>query len=318
MQAFRELKRAFDPDNRMNPGNIVDARRCHRPPALRHAATRRGSRRPCSTSPTQGGFAAAIEMCNGVGACRKTLEGTMCPSYMATTRRGALDSRARQRAPRRALGRLPAKGVHRASPLRGDGPLPRVQRLQGRVPVERGHGEAQVRVSPPLLPSQRPAAAQPAVRAHRADESTWALGCPGSSTGSRRSRPAAGCSEKVAGIDRRRPLPALAAQTFTDWFARRTAPAAAPRGEVGAVQRHVHHVQRAGDRRAPPSRLLEAAGYRVVLVDRKCCGRPLDLQGHARRGARPRRLERRALWRPTRARGVADRRARALVSADPA
>src|SRR5688572_33124470 len=33
---------------------------------------------------SQGGFAASVEMCNGVGACRKTLEGTMCPSYMAT------------------------------------------------------------------------------------------------------------------------------------------------------------------------------------------------------------------------------------------
>src|SRR5207244_9427216 len=32
----------------------------------------------------QGGFAAAVELCNGVGVCRKTLEGTMCPSYMAT------------------------------------------------------------------------------------------------------------------------------------------------------------------------------------------------------------------------------------------
>src|SRR3990170_2113264 len=32
----------------------------------------------------QGGFAAAVEMCNGIGVCRKKLEGTMCPSYMAT------------------------------------------------------------------------------------------------------------------------------------------------------------------------------------------------------------------------------------------
>ena len=26
----------------------------------------------------------AVEMCSGVGACRKKLSGTMCPSYMAT------------------------------------------------------------------------------------------------------------------------------------------------------------------------------------------------------------------------------------------
>ena len=33
---------------------------------------------------SQGGFALAVEQCNGVGACRKVGEGVMCPSYMAT------------------------------------------------------------------------------------------------------------------------------------------------------------------------------------------------------------------------------------------
>jgi len=56
----------------------------HREPALRRVVTRRGSRRRCSISRGRGGFAAAVEMCNGVGVCRKKLEGTMCPSYMAT------------------------------------------------------------------------------------------------------------------------------------------------------------------------------------------------------------------------------------------
>jgi Fe-S oxidoreductase len=31
-----------------------------------------------------GGMGGAVEMCSGVGACRKKLAGTMCPSYMAT------------------------------------------------------------------------------------------------------------------------------------------------------------------------------------------------------------------------------------------
>ena len=83
MQAFRELKRAFDPDNRMNPGNIVA-------PAGVTEHLRYGTQYTTWEPKTlldfseQGGFAASIEMCNGVGACRKTLEGTMCPSYMAT------------------------------------------------------------------------------------------------------------------------------------------------------------------------------------------------------------------------------------------
>jgi Fe-S oxidoreductase len=84
--------------------------------------------------------------------------------------------------------------------------------------------------------------------------------------------------EKVAGIDRRRPLPPLAAETFTAWFARRSAPAAAPRGEVVLfhdtfVTYNTPEIGRAA------VELLETAGYRVVLVDRKCCGRPLISKG---------------------------------------
>src|SRR3712207_6259119 len=32
----------------------------------------------------QGSFAAAVELCNGSGFCRKKTGGTMCPSYMVT------------------------------------------------------------------------------------------------------------------------------------------------------------------------------------------------------------------------------------------
>src|SRR5439155_1154254 len=57
----------------------------------------------------QGGFAASIEMCNGVGACRKTLEGTMCPSYMAT-KDEEHSTRGRANALRAVLsGRLPSQ-----------------------------------------------------------------------------------------------------------------------------------------------------------------------------------------------------------------
>src|SRR5204863_1635073 len=83
--------------------------------------------------------------------------------------------------------------------------------------------------------------------------------------------------EKVAGIDRRRPLPALASETFTDWFARRTAPPAT-RGEVVLfhdtfVTYNTPEIGRAA------VEVLEAAGYRVALIDRKCCGRPLISKG---------------------------------------
>jgi Fe-S oxidoreductase len=109
--------------------------------------------------------------------------------------------------------------------------------------------------------------------------------------------------EKLAGIDRRRPLPAFARETFTDWFDRRRPPAAAPRGPVVLfhdtfVTYNTPEIGRAA------VELLEAGGYRVELVDRKCCGRPLISKGmleEAREHARFN-IERLAPWA---ARGVA-------------
>jgi FAD/FMN-containing dehydrogenase/Fe-S oxidoreductase len=80
--AFRTIKRTFDPNGLFNPGKIVDA-----PPLT--ANLRYGpqySTKPLTTyfDYREGSIAGAVEMCSGLGACRKTLEGTMCPSYMAT------------------------------------------------------------------------------------------------------------------------------------------------------------------------------------------------------------------------------------------
>jgi FAD/FMN-containing dehydrogenase/Fe-S oxidoreductase len=82
-QAFRTLKRTFDPENLLNPGKIVDA-----PPLA--ASLRFG---PAYLTPAlattfdfsaEGGMLPAAELCAGVGECRKTRGGTMCPSYQAT------------------------------------------------------------------------------------------------------------------------------------------------------------------------------------------------------------------------------------------
>jgi len=276
MQAFRELKRAFDPDNRMNPGNIVA-------PAGVTDHLRYGTQYTTWEPKTlldfseQGGFAASIEMCNGVGACRKTLEGTMCPSYMAT-KDEEHSTRGRANALRAVLsGRLPAKeftgrrlyevmdlcleckGCKAECPSNVDmaklkyeflhhyyqaNGLPLRNRLFGRI-ARMNHLGARLPGLVNWISTLAP--------------SRWVL-------------------EKVAGIDRRRPLPALAAQTFTDWFARRTPPSAAPRGEVVLFNDtfttyNVPEIARAA------VAVLEAAGYRVVLIDRKCCGRPLISKG---------------------------------------
>ena len=144
MQAFREFKALWDPDNRMNPGKLVDAVRVYDPVEnLRHHP--RWDQLPSAVPPldetdalkghdfsraenmpeeeedstalkghdfsravnmrekkgalapeglafkTHFAFAAddgsmerATERCVGVGACRKTDSGVMCPSYRAT------------------------------------------------------------------------------------------------------------------------------------------------------------------------------------------------------------------------------------------
>src|SRR5438094_87759 len=271
-QAFREFKSAFDPKGLMNPGNIVAS-----PSVTEHL--RYGTEYKTWEPKTmldfsaQGGFAAAVEMCNGVGVCRKKLEGTMCPSYMAT-RDEEHSTRGRANALRAVLsGKVPAadfagrrlyevmdlclecKGCKAECPSNVDmaklkyeflyhyykaNGLPLRNRMFGRVARLSALGARTPRLSNAIN-------ALSPVR--------WLL-------------------EKTVGLDRRRPLPALALETFEDWFRRRTPPATAPRGEV--VLFHdtfvTYNTPSIGQAAV---QVLESAGYRVVLVDRKCCGRPL-------------------------------------------
>ncbi|RCV91567.1 FAD-binding and (Fe-S)-binding domain-containing protein [Billgrantia montanilacus] len=104
--AFREVKRLFDPDNRFNPGKIVDTPkmdddRYFRFPrdyraipvtpvfdwsawnVRRDPLTGEQSEAGSAGDPTHG-LAMAVEMCNNNGHCRKFDAGTMCPSYRIT------------------------------------------------------------------------------------------------------------------------------------------------------------------------------------------------------------------------------------------
>jgi FAD/FMN-containing dehydrogenase/Fe-S oxidoreductase len=80
--AFHEFKRLWDPDGLMNPGKVVDAyaatENLRRPGYRPHAA------RTIFPLTVEGGIAGAALRCVGVGKCRKTDGGTMCPSYMVT------------------------------------------------------------------------------------------------------------------------------------------------------------------------------------------------------------------------------------------
>jgi FAD/FMN-containing dehydrogenase/Fe-S oxidoreductase len=274
--AFRQVKRAFDPKGLLNPGNIVDA-----PPmteSLRYGpAYRAWEPETLLDFSGPGGFAAAVEMCNGMGVCRKKLEGTMCPSYM-----GTLDeehsTRGRANALRAVLsGRLPAaeftgrrlydvldlcleckackaecpanvdmaklKYEFLAHYYRANG-LPLRNRLFGRIHRLARWGSA-------LAPLSNWVA--------RAAPHRWLL-------------------ERVAGIDRRRPLPAFARESFAAWFARHRPEGDGGRGAV-VLFHDTFNTYQTPEVAVAATRLLEASGYRVVLPDRRCCGRPMISKG---------------------------------------
>src|SRR5262249_14352960 len=84
VEAFREFKRVWDPEWKMNPGKKIDANPLdtdlrlgagYHPPQLKTYF---------SFPEEHGHFAEVTTLCVGVSKCRKDENGTMCPSYMAT------------------------------------------------------------------------------------------------------------------------------------------------------------------------------------------------------------------------------------------
>jgi FAD/FMN-containing dehydrogenase/Fe-S oxidoreductase len=104
--ALRAIKNELDPDHVFNPGKIIDPPRMDDVSLLRFPPTyRRIEIKPlldwsawnvqndpvteATTAPgtggdLTGGLAAAVEMCNNNGHCRKFDAGTMCPSFRVT------------------------------------------------------------------------------------------------------------------------------------------------------------------------------------------------------------------------------------------
>ncbi|QYD73133.1 FAD-binding protein [Paraburkholderia edwinii] len=105
-EAFRDIKKLFDPDNRLSPDRIVnppkmdDATNFRFPPSYREREWKPAldwsawnvTRDPLtgaegalgSGGDRANGLAKAVEMCNNNGHCRKFDAGTMCPSYRIT------------------------------------------------------------------------------------------------------------------------------------------------------------------------------------------------------------------------------------------
>ncbi|MGY4771817.1 FAD-binding and (Fe-S)-binding domain-containing protein [Kribbella sp. CWNU-51] len=84
VRLFAELKEIWDPARVMNPGMIVDPRPLDL--AIRHDGPAKDRRLPTIFMyPDDGdGFAQAQRRCVGIGKCRQSSGGVMCPSYQVT------------------------------------------------------------------------------------------------------------------------------------------------------------------------------------------------------------------------------------------
>jgi len=79
---FKNVKKAFDPSNQMNPGKIVDAPK----PTNNLKVAQNQDAISVNTEfdfSDEGGWNFAVDMCNSNGECRRENSGVMCPSFQA-------------------------------------------------------------------------------------------------------------------------------------------------------------------------------------------------------------------------------------------
>ena len=266
-QAFRQIKRTFDPHGILNPGKIVDA-----PPItsnLRFGPTYK------ATNPVTyfdysdyGGFAGAVEMCSGVGACRKTLSGNMCPSYMVT-REEADSTRGRANALRMAMaGDLGQSGLTDQGVFKVLELCLECRACKSECPV----GVDMSRYKSEFLAGYwkqhgTPLKARILGHANRLAQlgslmPSLANACTGLMRG-------------FAGIHPDRTLPKLSNQTFAHWF--RNRPTADKPGVLLFNDTWTNYYQ--PEIGIAATNVLSAAGQSVALAPNVCCGRPLISQG---------------------------------------
>jgi FAD/FMN-containing dehydrogenase/Fe-S oxidoreductase len=275
---YRQVKGLFDPGNLLNPGNIVDGPLMTE--NLRYGPEYKVSQlSPLLDFSHEQGFDRAVEMCNGAGVCRKRFGGTMCPSFMVT-REEEHSTRGRANALRAAMSGLlpPAELTSR----RMYDVLDLCISCKG-CAAECPSSVDMAKIKVEFLAQYYAMNGTP-FRARLFGDinrlSRWSSGrLAGMANGALRNRAIRSVMEKSVGISARRPMPPFAAQSFTDWYARRDpAPDAGHFPEVVLFNDTFNTYNYPGVSIAAVE-LLEAAGFRVLLPGHGCCGRPMISKG---------------------------------------
>ncbi|HYE58527.1 MAG TPA: FAD-linked oxidase C-terminal domain-containing protein, partial [Rhodothermales bacterium] len=270
-----QVKRLFDPENRLNPGNVVEAG-----PMSEHLRIHPGYHTaPVETNYSwadEGGYAMAVEQCNGNAACRKLESGVMCPSFMVTLEEQHT-TRGRANALRLALaGQLPGgftgpeveaamdlcvmcKACKTECPSNVD-----MARMKGEW-LARHHEAHGVSFRTRMI------ARQPMIARHLPKRMRTLANWANRNAALRRRM------EKAQGITARRPLPEFARETFAEWFARQKWTGTGPEVVLFADSfNNYNHPEVA----QAAALFLDRAGYRLFVSDEKaCCGRTLLSKG---------------------------------------
>ncbi|SEI93012.1 FAD/FMN-containing dehydrogenase [Cyclobacterium xiamenense] len=279
-QAMIQVKRLFDPENRMNPGKIVEAEPMSR--NLRYGNRYQDQAvEPVFHYRSEQSFQESVHMCTGVGECRKLLGGTMCPSFKAT-RDEEHTTRGRANALRMAMsGQLDEKGL-------------RSERLQETLSLC---------LSCKACKSECPSNVDMAKM--KSDVMQWYYDANGASLRDKMIRDAAGMArrfsgklakpinflqssrlfrkslEKIAGFDSRRTLPAYASESFSNWFAKNGGKQKKTGKKVALfADTYLNYHEPSIGKAAV--KLLNDCGYEVVLANVGCCQRPKISHGFLR------------------------------------